>query len=359
MRLGGLALLAAMPPKPCPVEELFAISDIHVDIEGNRRWIESLPPRPRDGLIVAGDVSHETESVRMAFRSLKEKYAEVYYCFGNHDVWDEKDSVAKICRLEEVAKEEGVRTRSAVFGAGGGRRVLVVPIKSWHHMSFDTEPAITQWQGIPSARYVISDYKRCKWPQPLRDSDESVAQYVDSLNDDMEAVGDQQHDDIVSFSHFLPRIELIPEKRYLYLPTLTKAVGSRFLGDRVQKLRPDLHCFGHTHIAWDATLDGIRYVQAALAYEHEWRTRPHSLKIGALSNDSESKSPVKIWDSVDGVVKNRYPTAWNDYYDNYPRTPTLTNVLPPYSAKLYRPLPGSEVKNVRDHVPPFSTKINC
>lgn len=80
--------------------------------------------------------------------------------------------------------------------------------------------------------------------------------------------------DVVSFSHFLPRIDLLPEKRYLYLPTLTKAVGSRFLGDRVEALQPDAHCFGHTHIAWDSTVAGIRYIQAALGYEQEWRSRP-------------------------------------------------------------------------------------
>ena len=37
---------------------------------------------------------------------------------------------------------------------------------------------------------------------------------------------------VISFSHFLPRIELMPEKRFLYLPTLSKAVGSNFLKRR-------------------------------------------------------------------------------------------------------------------------------
>jgi len=67
----------------------------------------------------------------------------------------------------------------------------------------------------------------------------------------------------------VPRVELCPEKRFLTLPSLAKAVGSRPLGERVARLRPDAHVFGHTHFGWDATLDGTRYLQAALAYPEE------------------------------------------------------------------------------------------
>ena len=66
---------------------------------------------------------------------------------------------------------------------------------------------------------------------------------------------------IISFSHFLPRYELLPEKRFLVYPKLPKASGSIYLQKRVATLKPDLHIFGHTHIGWDMTLDGIRYMQ--------------------------------------------------------------------------------------------------
>ena len=36
---------------------------------------------------------------------------------------------------------------------------------------------------------------------------------------------------VVSFSHFLPRIELLPEKRFLFLPTLPKVIGAILLED--------------------------------------------------------------------------------------------------------------------------------
>ena len=76
-------------------------------------------------------------------------------------------------------------------------------------------------------------------------------------------------DSVISFSHFLPRQELCPEKRFLLEPLLTKVVGSDFLERQVRRLRPHVHLFGHTHIPIDLTLDGIRYIQWPLGYSRE------------------------------------------------------------------------------------------
>jgi Icc-related predicted phosphoesterase len=63
---------------------------------------------------------------------------------------------------------------------------------------------------------------------------------------------------VISFSHFLPRQELCPEKRFLIEPSLTKVIGSTPLRRQVDELRPSLHIFGHTHIPIDLRVEGIR-----------------------------------------------------------------------------------------------------
>ena len=47
---------------------------------------------------------------------------------------------------------------------------------------------------------------------------------------------------VVSFSHFLPRLELLPEKRFLFLPTLAKAVRNPRLLQQVQQRRESDPC---------------------------------------------------------------------------------------------------------------------
>jgi hypothetical protein len=48
-----------------------------------------------------------------------------------------------------------------------------------------------------------------------------------------------------------------------------------------------VHVFGHTHFGWDATLDGIRYIQAPVSYPHEWKQRPTSLTVGPDTRGAE------------------------------------------------------------------------
>jgi hypothetical protein len=165
-----------------------------------------------------------------------------------------------------------------------------VPLLAWYHASFDSEPDISGWTGIPPIEDALMDYQLVKFPRGLsaRNGDETAAAYFDELNerlarDALQAVDGagadsaganegawqrlcsciaegRKHrgDGVISFSHFLPRIELMPEKRFLYLPTLSKAVGSDYLKRRVEQLRPDLHVFGHTHFGWDSTIDDVR-----------------------------------------------------------------------------------------------------
>lgn len=328
------------------VKHIRCISDIHVDDDENRTWIESLPERPDDVLILAGDISDDLDKVRKVLRTLKSKYKEVLCVPGNHDLWlsrsengDIADSVLKYHAFQATCSDEGVICRPLRV-EGESRTCCVVPLLSWHHKSFDTEPDITCWKGVPRIEDAMVDFRRCKWPEPLGTEDEGVARFFDGLNEDYLPLPDGAGGDdmpIISFSHFVPRVELNPEKRFLFLPCLPKAVGSTFLGKRVEELGSAMHVFGHTHFGWDATIGGIRYLQAALGYSSEWSSRPGSMEIGALRLE-----PIVIWSGSDGFVPP-FPARWSDYYKHNKRQPELSHLLSPYVAPMYEQLPGGEI----------------
>ena len=101
------------------------------------------------------------------------------------------------------------------------------------------------WEGIPPANLVMSDFHRCTWPAPLSTEDDSIARRFDAMND--ERGGSQlevkvaalraAHPGVplITASHFVPRTELCPEKRFLFFPPLAKAKIPR------QPLRTTLH----------------------------------------------------------------------------------------------------------------------
>ena len=93
---------------------------------------------------------------------------------------------------------------------------------------------------------------------------------------------------LVTFSHFLPRPELLLEKRFLLCPQLPKAAGSRYLGARLAALRPALHVFGHTHFSMDKTINNIRYVQQPLG-------NPEERKNGWQIHCDESAPFAQVW----------------------------------------------------------------
>ena len=377
-----------------PQPRVFACSDLHVDYRENWRWVEQLCDRSYqdDALIIAGDVTDDLEKLRNTLRVLQSKFAHVFYVPGNHDLWlrtglkswkvaplsplsppppPPDDSLAKLDQILALCADLGVHTSPRRL-----RGVWIVPLLAWYHASFDSEPDITGWAGIPPIEDALMDYQLVKFPAGLsaRDGDETAAAYFDELNERLandallaagggvdETTGasggawqrlcaaiakgrEEHHEGVISFSHFLPRIELNPEKRFLYLPTLSKAVGSDYLKRRVAQLRPDLHVFGHTHFGWDSTIDDVRYVQIPLCYPQEREQRARSISIGP--NGGIAMGPVCVWsaefahETADSPAAALLPLQrnahWSAYYRQNPRTPENTAELSPWVATRYK-----------------------
>jgi len=329
---------------------IWAISDVHTDMKQNMKWLQGLDVNEyeRDVLILAGDVSDKFDNMGEALRVCRRCFSRVFFVPGNHDLWvtesrrresvadEEKlDSIRKLRRLLQLCEQLGIETAPGEVCVGA-MRVLVVPILAFHHPQWDTEPEIQEWDGIDSVDHVVSDYMLTSWPPGVEIQDGSAAHAIDAINDEIfhgaELLERRTHcDAVISFSHFLPRVELNPEKRYLAKPQLAKAVGSNYLRQRVEEVRPDVHVFGHTHFGYDMVVDGVRYIQAALAYPVERTMRPTSVAVDDLWK------PCLVWDSLSGWAP-KHRGAWSEYYMRYGRCPEVTSVLPSYVADSLRPV---------------------
>ncbi len=136
----------------------------------------------------------------------------------------------------------------------------------------------------------------------------------------------KKFDTVISFSHFVPRQELMPEKRFLIEPHLTKVIGSDPLEQQIRRLQPHVHLFGHTHIPVDMELDGITYIQWPLGYfkESEKQCKPIYQDGPLLVHDSTLGQGKK------GIPKDRpsLNTWWTRYYNEHVRDPTIEDLSP-------------------------------
>ena len=284
-------------------------------------------------------------------------------------------------RIQKIALEEQQQPVVAETGAPPSipstttAGVTIFPLYSWYHADWDTEPDLDNETYLAVEEVMPftkkwGDFAMCSWPADLLSHSEFASistastvlaeafaginePFLDPVtgaadaNDGRTAEGEgdeaatastkkkihesmlvQEDDTVISFSHFLPRQELCPEKRFLIEPLLSRVVGSDPLEAQVRRLNPHLHLFGHTHIPIDLELDGIRYVQWPLGYSRE------ANKQCAPVHDV---GPLMVYDSACGAGQQGIPpdlpslaAAWTNYYRHNARNPSLISPLAPW-----------------------------
>jgi Icc-related predicted phosphoesterase len=244
---------------------IFAASDLHTDFKENREIIAQIPENlyQDDTLIVAGDIADRIERVRETLLLLRPKFKKVFYLPGNHELWvrnEDCNSIEKLFRILDLCDSLNVETRPARVDS-----VWIVPLFSWYSPSFDLSPDNSRLEGW-------SDFYFCKWPEEIGE----VSEYFSRMNEPSIRSYDGP---VISFSHFLPRIELLPSREWLRFKGLPKVAGCQSIESQIRELKSIIHVFGHSHINRDCVIDGVRYVQNALSYPRERRSTVSPIKL--------------------------------------------------------------------------------
>lgn len=239
---------------------IYCASDLHSDFAENWSLLDRLPAREyeQDTLIVAGDIADRIDRIERTLELLRSKFGQVFYTPGNHELWvrgDWRDSIEKLEQLMELCDRLDVRTR---VGLASG--YWIVPLLSWYDETLDGDFNID-----PSELEGWGDFHYCRWPAGLS----KPSQYFLTRN---KVVLKKYDKPVISFSHFLPRRDLLPAVENLRFKGLPRVAGSAELDRQIRTLGSIMHVFGHSHINRDLAIDGIRYVQNALLYprEREW-----------------------------------------------------------------------------------------
>jgi predicted phosphodiesterase len=244
---------------------IFAISDIHIDHPANAKWLAglSLVDYRNDLLVLAGDVAHSSSLLQWAFSILGARFRTVLFVPGNHDLWviDEdkrRTSLEKFEDVRRIAQLNGVYVEQFSCDT-----LSILPLFGWYDYSF----------GEPSAELRLNwmDFYACRWPTYI--GPVQVASYFASLNASHFERAEPAIDckKIITFSHFLPRIDLIPSGASRYVRELYPVLGSALIEKQLRFLKSNIHVYGHSHLNRSVVLDGVLYINNAFGYPYETR----------------------------------------------------------------------------------------
>ncbi|WP_419910785.1 metallophosphoesterase [Hoeflea sp.] len=239
---------------------VFAISDLHVDYRVNGEWVTelSLSDFTDDVLILAGDISDSLVLIEKNLALLAERFRQVLYVPGNHDLWvlrnkDIADSLEKFTHVEKATRNGGATMEPVHAG-----KASIIPLLAWYDYSFGepSEELKRRWM----------DYRACRWPDGMIES-QVAARFV-AMN---EPVTRPPNPVVITFSHFMPRLDLMPSFAPPRARMLFPILGTKLLEEQIRRTGASIHVYGHSHINRRAVRDGVLYVNNAFGYPNESR----------------------------------------------------------------------------------------
>lgn len=269
---------------------ILALSDIHVDQAENLAWLMQLSRDDyrEDVLLLAGDVSHDATRFADALSMLRQRFAQVFFVPGNHDLWlmrqEAGDSLAKFHYLLALCQKLGVRTQPQTLNFLG-KTVTILPLFSWYmrpeegveslYVPCTQEQHVSHWCD----NYLI------RWPDSLGIS---PARYFLQLNEPYLAACPAG--EVITFSHFLPRSELMLSSLTDEAVTrvtrgsgfnFSRVAGTTLLDQQLRRARATRHIYGHQHRNRVRSLAGVTYLSCCLGYVAERNAQRIDLSQGA------------------------------------------------------------------------------
>lgn len=239
---------------------VFAVSDLHLDYASNREWLEHLSLREykEDVLILAGDISDKILLVSDSFKILAERFAAVLYVPGNHDLWISRDGMRDSFEKFETLRETAVRSgvHMTTFRRGD---LAIVPLLGWYDYSFGAPDDFLKGAWV--------DYRACRWPEGYDDA--AITRYFTERNPVVSSPELEGASKIITFSHFLPRIDLMPDRIPSRHRKIYPVLGATILETQLRRLGSSMHVYGHSHVNRRVVMDGTTYINNAFGYPAE------------------------------------------------------------------------------------------
>lgn len=252
---------------------LWAISDLHVGFEANRRAVEALADHGDDWLILAGDTGDTLAQLELVLDVVTTRFAKVIWTPGNHDLWtprqwpDEKRGVAQYARLVEACRARQVVTPEDPFVVWPETGHVIAPCFTLYDYSFgpaglsaDDAVAWAAETKVQCADELLLS------PAPFASRSAWCAERLAVTEARLATVPAEARTILVN--HFPLRADLAVLPR---IPRFSIWCGTTRTTDWHTRHRADVVVSGHLHLRSTRWRDGVRFEEVSLGYPAQWQ----------------------------------------------------------------------------------------
>ena len=254
--------------------KLWAISDLHIGYEENRRAVQAMPAYPDDWLIIAGDTGESPAHLDFVLRSLRPRFAQLIWTPGNHDLWTPatwppaQRGVAHYERLVQLCQKYGVLTPEDPYARWPGDGPLRAIIPTFLLFDYSFRPAdvprerAVQWAAASGVRSADEDLLA---PDPYPTRDEWCHARVETTEARLASLPADVR--IILANHFPLRRDHAVLPR---IPRFSIWCGTTKTEDWHRRFNIEAVVYGHLHLRASHEANGVRFDEVSLGYPKQW-----------------------------------------------------------------------------------------
>ncbi|MEV4624752.1 metallophosphoesterase [Micromonospora sp. NPDC049523] len=276
---------------------LFAVSDLHVGYQENRRIADELRPESDDDwLIVAGDVGEMAADIESVLTGLAGRFAKVIWAPGNHELWTPAGDPVQLRgeeryqHLVRMCRAIGVVTPEDEYPVwhGTGGPVTVAPLFLLYDYSFRMPGLHTKEASLARAYEVgvVCTDEFVLHPDPYPTREQWCWDRVEQTERRLAALDPSLPTVLVN--HYPLVREPTDVLRY---PEFAQWCGTDRTADWHLRFRAAVAVYGHLHIPRTTWHDGVRFEEVSLGYPREWQRReqPPRVPVRLLSDEEPAR----------------------------------------------------------------------
>jgi Calcineurin-like phosphoesterase len=259
---------------------LLAVSDLHVNFQENRAFVQNLrPDSPADWLLVAGDVGEKSADIEWALSTLSKRFRTVVWSPGNHELWTlrldpvQLRGVERYWYLIELCRSLGVITPEDPYPIwqGPDGPVVIASLFLLYDYTFLPPGTTTKAEALAVAYEtgVVCMDEVLLHPDPYPTREAWCQARIETTCRRLTTVDPALPTVLVS--HF----PLIREPtQVLDYPEFAQWCGTERTADWHLRFRAIAAVYGHLHIPGTTLHHGVRFEEVSLGYPEELQLRP-------------------------------------------------------------------------------------